>query len=236
MDVCCFRKLPWDSDYFKIPCAQIDFYGTCDVEKQEELLNQAHRVGLVYIANHGMAPSIGHWIAQNTNAYLTDVNVQMTKQLLSMKFITQDDTWEWHDSDLEPILEIARTVFIHTRYINDLLLAQKGGKDIYVQWILNAIGLPRKRFIVDRHEGNVRGFLLLSYNEHEVVVELIGVSHQYLRQGVGNRLWNALESIAVQAKKPIRVGTQIANHGALNFYHQMGCQQVECTSVYHWWV
>src|SRR5690606_7935202 len=105
------------------------------------------------------------------------------------------------------------------------------------QWIINAFNKRDKYFALSKgDEEEVNGFLLFSYSDNACVIELIAVSQKALKYGIGTRLFKAVENeTLLQRLEKIKVGTQVRNLGAINFYHKVGCKQLGCHQVYHLW-
>ena len=96
---------------------------------------------------------------------------------------------------------------------------------------------PDKFYALSKDEnGDINGFLLFSYSDNACVIELIAVSQKETKGGIGTSLFKAVEYEAHQrGYNEIKVGTQVRNMGAINFYHKVGCKQVGCHQVYHLW-
>jgi ribosomal protein S18 acetylase RimI-like enzyme len=145
--------------------------------------------------------------------------------------ITIDHCLERNDC----LLEIADFQF--SKFTEDPELLKRGGNRVYHQWLINSFGNAEKHFSISKdNEGIVNGFLLHSYSDNACVVELIAVSSNKAHSGIGTRLFSSVESSAFQCGfTQMRVGTQVRNRAAINFYHKVGCKQVGCHQVYHLW-
>ena len=136
----------------------------------------------------------------------------------------------------EQIVDIARKSFNYSRFFNDLKLPQEQAENIYLHWTECAFGQENKYFVISEREGNVAGYILFSFNEDSSVIELIAVDEKYQGQRVGKSLIQTMESFVIdKGTKKIKVGTQVDNVSAAQFYNAMGFKYVSCGSMYHLW-
>jgi len=135
----------------------------------------------------------------------------------------------------DEVLDLAE--FTYSKFVEDPELKKRGGADIYRQWINNSFGRDDKYFALSKDvSGEINGFLLYSFVEKSCNIELIAVSNKVAKSGIGKRLFKSVEYEAYQLGcKEIRVGTQVRNTPAINFYHKCGCTQIESHQIYHLW-
>lgn len=164
-----------------------------------------------------------------------DVNIQFVKKIEGSpempKHITVYQALERNDQ----LLEIADFQF--SKFTEDPELAKRGGHLVYHQWLINSFEKSGKFYALSMNEnGDINGFLLHSYSDDACVIELIAVSKAATKSGIGKGLFNAVEYSAYQKGFNIlKVGTQVRNMGAINFYQKVGFKQVGCHQVYHLW-
>lgn len=229
------RELEWDTAYFGLACARIDLLDTVTEDALCIAFDQLRTASLVYITNLAENIENSALIAKHTDAFLVDTNIQFEKAItnvLPKKLIEAASGYPGS----QDILSIANRVYTKSRFISDKRLLSRRGQYMYGCWAENAFGRDDKFFLADLEGAQTRGFILFSQNEDAIVLELIGIDERFQGQGVGTNLWHCLEQEAARRKRgQIRVGTQLANTQAINFYHRMGCKITKCTHIYHWW-
>jgi len=230
-----FNELKWDSDFFGFKCAKLVLHRSLTTNEWENLKVQFDDYSFIVIENRNANPVNAQLIAKNTSSFLADINIQFEKKLVEThempKGVTTFQSLEKEDK----IIELAD--FPHSRFISDPEFAKRGGKYVYQQWVMNAFGKPDKYYMVSKDEkGMINGFVLYSYFQKSCVIELISVTKEVSKSGIGTSLFRAVEYTAFQKGcTKIKVGTQMRNLNAINFYHKLGCKQVECHEIYHFW-
>jgi dTDP-4-amino-4,6-dideoxy-D-galactose acyltransferase len=234
-DAAVLYELEWDTNYFGIRSAKAILYKPLTLEQWKKLKTMFQEYRFVSIYNLNSEPTNAQFIGKDTNAFLADVNIQFCKKLNSECATIENITIHRAMEKNGQVLRIAD--FPYSKFTEDPGLAALGGAQVYYQWLLNSFGKPDKFFALSKDQkGDVDGYLLYSYSEEACIVELIAVSKDSIADGIGTRLFKAVEYSAFQkGYKEIRVGTQIRNMGAINFYHKIGCKQVGCHQVYHLW-
>lgn len=234
-DVFNFYELQWDTEFFGVKSAKAILYKPIMLTQWSELKLLFQDYKFISIENRNSEPVNAQLIGKNSNAFLADVNIQFSKKL--------DDNYETFENisiheALEKDDQILRIAdFQYSKFTEDTELAKRGGNQVYYQWLLNSFGKLNKVYALSKNQqDNIDGFLLHSYTDDACLVELIAVKKDIVAAGIGTRLFKAVESSSFQKGcKEIRVGTQLRNMGAINFYHKIGCKQVGCHQVYHLW-
>lgn len=230
-----FSELNWDTDFFGVTSARATLHKPLTLGEWLELKNRFKDYQFISILNINCEPMNTQLIAKDTTAFLADVNIQFEKKLVGLdgkpRNITINQALEKNDQ----VIEIADFQF--SKFTEDLELAKRGGNQVYQQWLNNSFGKTDKFYALSKDEiGDINGFLLFSYADSTCVIELIAVSKKETKGGIGTSLFKAVEYEAHQkGVKKIKVGTQVRNLGAINFYHKVGCKQVGCHQVYHLW-
>ncbi|NOU64532.1 GNAT family N-acetyltransferase [Paenibacillus sp. LMG 31461] len=199
------------------------------------LKNRFSEYQFVSIENRNSEPVNTQLIGSDTSAYLVDVNIQFVKTLEVPDRVSSNIVVHQALDHNDQILELADFQF--SKFTEDSELANRNGDQVYLQWLINSFGKSEKFFAISKNEnGLVNGFLLHSYFENSCVVELIAVSKVSSKSGIGTELFKAVEEFSCQRGiKEIKVGTQVRNMAAINFYHKVGCKQIGCHQVYHLW-
>ncbi len=232
-----FKSLQWDTDYFGVSSARVNINGVVDAQGQDEIIKFCKDYDFVTISNLDNIKENNHWIGNRTNAFLADMNIQFIKVLEDKHGYQDEKTYVVNSlSRNKQIVEIARKSFNYSRFFNDPKLPIEQAKNIYLHWTECAFGQTNKYFAISERERNVAGYILFSFNGDSSVIELIAVDEKYQGQRVGRSLIHTMESFVInQGIRKIKVGTQVNNIPAAQFYTKMGFKYVSCGSIYHLW-
>lgn len=231
------KPLLWDTNYFGIRSARVNLCGIVDEKGQEEIVEFCSSYDLITISNSDNIKENNHWIGFKTNAFLADINIQFLKILNDKPQFQDENTYVLNSlTRNEQIVDIAKKSFNYSRFFNDPKLPQVLANNIYVHWTDCAFGQDNKYFVISEREGNIAGYILFSINDDSSVIELIAVEERFQGQRVGKSLIHKMESFVIdKGIKKIKVGTQINNIPAAQFYDAMGFKYVSCGSIYHLW-
>ncbi|MCB7070226.1 GNAT family N-acetyltransferase [Caldibacillus sp. 210928-DFI.2.22] len=230
-----FYELKWDTDFFGVSSAKAILHMPLSLNEWDKLQAKFNDYQFISITNQNSDPVNTQLIGKDTSAFLADVNIQFVKKLVGPFEIPTNVTIHQSLERNDQIIELADFKF--SKFTEDPELAKRRGDQVYRQWLINAFEKPDKFFALSRDENdNINGFVLYSFSDNASVIELIAVSPKVTKGGIGTSLFKAVEYATHQhGFNEIRVGTQIRNIGAINFYHKVGCKQVECHQVYHLW-
>lgn len=231
------KSLQWDTDYFGVSSARVNLYGIVDEKGQEKIIEFCNGYDFITIFNLDNIRENNYWIGNRTSAFLADMNIQFLKVLADKPDYQDEKTYVVNNlSRNGQIVNIARKSFNYSRFFNDPELTEEQAKNIYLHWTECAFKQEDKYFVISEREGNIVGYILFSINEDSSVIELIAVDDKYQGQKVGKLLIQAMESFVIdQGINRIKVGTQVDNISAAQFYSKMGFTYVSCGSVYHLW-
>ncbi|ESU34255.1 hypothetical protein G3A_01955 [Bacillus sp. 17376] len=234
-NVVTFNELNWDTDFFGVTSAKATLHKPLSLNEWLELNTRFKDYQFISIMNMNSEPINAQLIGKGTTAFLVDVNIQFEKKLIGLDEKPENVTIHQALEKNDQVIEIADFQF--SKFTEDPGLAKRGGDQVYQQWLINSFGKNDKFFALSKDEiGDINGFLLFSYADNACVIELIAVSQKETKGGIGTSLFKAVEYGAhQQGVKEIKVGTQLRNLGAINFYHKVGCKQVGCHQVYHLW-
>lgn len=229
--------LEWDTDYFGINSAKVNLLGPVGKKEQDEILKFCEKYDFVTISNLNNVKENNFWIGNKTDAYLVDMNIQLIKTLKEIPKNVEDTTYISNNSPRNrQINEIAKKSFQYSRFFNDTNLSANKTKNIYHQWVENSFDRENKYFVICERNKEIAGFLLFSIKDNFCEVELIAVEKAHQGKGVGKSLIFKLESyIFGREIKEIKVGTQVNNYSALNFYTSLGFKYTNTSSTYHLW-
>jgi GNAT superfamily N-acetyltransferase len=233
-----FYKLQWDSNYFNVECAKSILHKPLTKEQWFVLKNKFTDYQFISIENKNSEPTNSQLICTETVAFLIDVNIQFNKKIENYYEIAKGsetiEIIQKMKTD-KRIIEMAN--FKVSKFTEDPYLFERGGNEVYKKWLINSFNKKDKYFAISRDINNdINGFLLYSYLDKKCFVELITVSNKDTNIGIGSKLFNTVEYEAYKfGCNEIKVGTQVRNIEAINFYHKVGCKMAECHQIYHLW-
>lgn len=232
-----FYELKWDTEFFGVSSAKLILHKSLDLEEWVELHKKCSSYQFVSIENRNSDPINSYFICKYTKAILVDVNIQFEKKI--SRYLDKQPNIEIIQAlgRNDQIIDMAEAEFQFSKFVDDPELAKRGGGQVYKQWVINSFGNPSKYFAILRNDKNdIIGFLLHSYQDDTCIVELIAIAKGEKHGGIGTSLFKAIENEAcVRNCQKIMVGTQARNIIAMNFYHKVGCKQIGCHQVYHFW-
>lgn len=235
--------LEWDSNYFGVESGRVNLYEVVDNKHQQDILEFSNKLQFVTISNYDNKKENNYWIANKTNAFLTDVNIQLimdsdtihsiANENFELNYNIEVSNNTKHDND---ILKIANSAFKISRFYNDPNLSVPQKYNIYTEWCKNSFYRDNKFFAVANVGDSKIGFLTFSKSNFDITIELIAVDTDYQSMGVAKNLIQTLVNYAfVNNVISIKVGTQVNNVNALNFYSKRGFRLSHVNSVYHYW-
>lgn len=230
-----FYDLKWDTEFFDVSSAKVILNKPIKQNEWDDLYIRLKDYNFVSIVNQNSEPLNSQILGKDTSAFLADVNIQFVKKLEQLNEKPINIKIHQALERNEQVIEMADFQF--SKFTEDPELAKRGGDEVYRQWLVNSFDKPDKFYALSTDgNGDINGFLLHSYSDNACVIELIAVSKSATKGGIGSTLFKAIECEAFQRGiNEIRVGTQIRNIAAINFYHKLGCKQVGCHQVYHLW-
>lgn len=234
-----FRDLKWDTEYFKKKSCRIDIQSKInevDIKHIEELIGEYE---FVTITNPKGNSFNNNYIGINLNAFLTDVNVHLRKNVILIPIAKYEQNIEIDNNKAynEKLLSLVDGVFKNSRFLNDKNISTEKANGMYRQWVKNSFDREDKYFITYNLKDEIIAFILFSEkNQDELTIELICVNDEYSGNGLGKKIMRKLDSYAIEnGYKVINVGTQIENINALNFYIAFGYKISDIRYVYHLW-
>ena len=230
-----FCELRWDTEFFGVTCAKAVLHNAVSQKDWNELKRKFNEYQFVSIENRNSEPSNAQVIGTDIKAFLADVNIQFTKKVEVDCMLPETVRIFQAMKRDDKILELAN--FSYSKFKEDPELKKRGGTEVYRHWMINSFEKEDKFYAIAKEaNGEVNGFLLHSYKGKTCKVELIAVSVDTTNGGIGTNLFKALEYSANQhGCEAIRVGTQLRNTRAINFYHKIGCKHEGSHQIYHLW-
>lgn len=233
------QPLQWDTDYFGIRCGRAILSAATQMQDVARLCGELKDYGFVSIQNAGNDVGVNRMIAQNTPAYLVDINVQFEKlcgQEAPCAAEYPVTAAALLDEQIRRQLVVEQEDFAYSKFVCDPEMRKRSGYKVYEQWLANAGQFETKYFIYHMDGERLAAYILFNLQRSVLTVELVKVNAAYQGQHIGSDLMNSLEAYALGARcKKLRVGTQLNNIPAINLYHRLGYRDVSRTSVYHYW-
>jgi len=154
-------KLDWDTEYFGVRSAKVLLNDVVSKEAKEIIKRFMLAYDFITITNTDNRSDNNFWLATETSAFQTDINIQFIKQLPYIRF---KETYVTEVHDAYPrngqILETASKAFKYSRFFNDPWLPTEKGKKLYAQWVENAFNKPGRYFVIAKNHAEIVGFLL----------------------------------------------------------------------------
>jgi len=229
-----FEHLDWDTEFFGYKTGKAILNNPLSDSEWNSLHKQLHDYELSVIKNLNSEIGNAQLIARYTKAFLAEESIILTKKLTGTA--TVPDNVEIHSNYPrdERMIEIAD--FTGSRFVEDPMLKERGGADVYRQWLINSFEKEDKIFGLCKNGEDLSGYILFSFTGQSCFVELMNVAPTSLRSGIGTKLFTAMEAIASRRGcMEISICTQLKNYKAINLYHKIGYRMTACHQVYHLW-
>lgn len=232
-----FRNLDWDSEYFGVKCGRIDLNDNIDDDEKSQVSKFAEQYDFVTITNQKNCNLNNVYIGKELKAFLADVNIQFEKYPISDQEIDSNIKIYNCYSKNESLVNMVEGAYKHSRFFNDSHISSQKASGIYQNWVRNSFNNKNKYFVNYEEAGLIKGFLICSVdNKRNLIIELICVSEEFKGNGIGKALIKASEKITLENQLiKIKVGTQIENISALNFYKSCGFILIDISYIYHLW-
>jgi ribosomal protein S18 acetylase RimI-like enzyme len=137
--------------------------------------------------------------------------------------------------DRQEILKIAKDSFLQDRFHSDPRISKGLADKIKSRWISDNLSRKRNSMtLVYRNPKNskVSAFSSLLINNDSLVIDLIAVSSNFRKNGIGSELVKASQLMASLRNLPLIVGTQEENH-ANELYRNNNFNLIHEIFVYH---
>ena len=134
--------------------------------------------------------------------------------------------------DRDAVMRIAATDYTVSRFHLDPSITDEVAGAIKADWAGSWFdGRRGDRMLVAETSGRVIGFHLILDKGDERVIDLIAVAADARGDGAGTALVGAL--LAQEPLKPVLVGTQVSNIGALRLYERLDFSVIDTKYVLH---
>ena len=139
--------------------------------------------------------------------------------------------------DIGNVVAIAESAFRYSRFHMDAAIPDRLANKVKGAWAGNYFSGKRgDAMIVAEANGQVAGFLqLLSGQEGAMVIDLVAVHPNAVRQGLGREMIGLAATQGIEGSAPVRLiaGTQACNVASVNLYESMGFRLSSTQHVLH---
>lgn len=229
------EELKWDSEFFKMRAGRLIVEDVKELTDQVfEQMKQYDFISIQNINNNQMVNVI---IAEQTNAFLADVNIQFEKKIFYQEMEPQCHICSAASfgEKYSDIFLLACGGFKYSKFERDEGLLLRGGDRVYEEWVKNSVDDTNK-FYIYYVTTAVNGFILYRIEDDCAIIEIALVDPLYQRQGIISKLIRSLEgALYEKGIKKLIVGTQMDNIPAINVYHKLGFSESKHVSVFHLW-
>ena len=237
--------VPWDSEIFGFPVAQISRVDLGEGARPAEVLDvfdawcTSHDVRLV-------SCRLDHLQLRESmaleNAGFRFVEMVYVPRLASFEGIAAPrhvlQVAEAESGDLDLIEEIAYSAFSTGRFLLDWRLAPELSKRRYSTWVRNSFDAPRQTVLKAEADGQLIGFFIVEHRRDQSVYwHLTAIAPQWQGKGMGMSLWQTM-LIRHRTEGVSFVETTISGHNLpiINLYARLGFSFGSAQMTFHWLV
>ena len=232
------EKLTWDTEFFNINSARVILEKEIDKMdlKKIQLYIQENNIKFATIQNNNNNEANNNILGTWENVYLADVNLKLMKKVEEKyrNYINDNIKISNNLPEDNNILNISNSSFIHSRFLIDKKL--KNGNQVYGEWAKNSFNRKDKFFCYYNTNNKIEGFIIFSVDNvnSSIIIELMAIEKEYRNKGIGTSLVKNLENYALKENiSYIKVGTQLNNIEAQNFYIKNNFKHYQNNSIYH---
>ena len=176
---------------------------------------------------------------------LTTLRFDFGKKLSSEKLLEENDSLRerkngiavraWKEEDLSELGRIASSSYEYDRFHSDPMFPKDKSDQLHAKWIVNCCkGLADEVLVATADKPS--GFITCKIDGSIGIIEMVGVSKDAQRKGIGKLLvYEALRWFEGNKVDSVDVGTQNRNMPALRLYINAGFRPVSSTVTFHKW-
>lgn len=232
-----FIPLEWDTEFFGRKSAKIILSNQVSRFEEKKIKLFLEENNFITIVNENNNYINNQWLGSNTKAYLTDINIQFRKRLFKQSIDLNQSVSIKNKVEINPtIMRIAKESFSESRFFNDPMITDEKAAMLFNNWVSNSFNKEDKYFVVTQKNRLITGFILFSKDKESATIELIAVDENYRGEKIGRSMINHLEEYLIKDNiLNLKVGTQVNNLKAINFYTKNGFRYDSNSSIYHLW-
>ena len=238
----CFL-VPWDSEIFGFPVAEIARIELGDGAQADELLRELdkwciqHDVRLVscrldHLRLRESMTLEGHGFRFVETVYVP--RLDKLDRVAEPRHVIQ--VTNALPGDLPMIQEIAYSAFTTGRFLLDWRLSPELSKRRYASWVQTSFYAPRQTILKADADGDLVGFFIAEHrSDQSVYWHLTAIAPQWQGQGMGLSLWQTM-LLRHRAEGATIVETTISGHNspAINLYSRLGFSFESAQMTFHW--
>jgi dTDP-4-amino-4,6-dideoxy-D-galactose acyltransferase len=228
-----FKYLSWDSNFFKnkTGCLIVNASDTIE-EVKDEVKNKirVEEYDLLYI----FCPE--DYYIENVNYKLVDRKVVFSRELLNKLSSAHIIDYPKEEPD-DDLLNLAYLSGQYSRFKHDKNFPSQTFYKLYKNWLIGSLkGTLADRTFISTANNVLAGFATVKVDDGTGVIQLIAVSDQMQKSGIGRNLVNKVNNYLLdKGIYKLEVATQLQNLNACRFYESNGFKTKSITNIYHCW-
>ena len=235
--------VPWDSEIFGFPVAQISRVELAEDAQPAELLDAfeawcvSHKVRLVSSRLDHMQLRESMALEELGFRFVETVYRPRLDAFGSVAAPRHDiQVAEATPADVAVIEEIAYTSFTTGRFLLDHRLPSELSKRRYSTWVRTSSESPRQTVLKAEVGGNLVGFFIVEHRpDQSVYWHLTAIAPKWQGKGMGMSLWQTM-LLRHRAEGASFVETTISGHNLpiINLYARLGFSFGSAQMTFHW--
>ncbi|MBR3255368.1 MAG: GNAT family N-acetyltransferase [Clostridia bacterium] len=230
-----FLNLDWDTQYFGFNSCKVILKNELKKQDIKDLDKMFDNYSFITIVNNNNN-NRNNLMISKFDLFLADVNVQFNKRVEFCEnctsVIISNNCFENNE-----MLNIAKNSYKYSRFLNDSNLDFDKAHLLYYNWLKNSFNNEKKYIASYNQNESCLGYCLFHFEDDNCcIIELIAVNNDSFNQGIGSKIIKTVENYCFNNNISfIKVGTQLANIEAQNFYIKNGFKISNYNSIYHMW-
>lgn len=235
--------VPWDTEIFHYPVAQIDRINISDKElfakeyRKFESWRDANNLGLIScrLSHNLLCESM--LLEENEFRFIEMVLHPKLENFDGLNIPHQGLEVALADQhDLCAIRVIAESAFNNERFHVDPRLDPECGNHRYGRWVAYSMDHPTQRLLKVIDDGKLVGFFIVELkDDRSVYWHLTAVSPQYQGKGYGRRAWLAmLQYHQLNGQTSVSTTISARNTVVLNLYSSLNFRFLPPEMTFHW--
>ena len=140
----------------------------------------------------------------------------------------------WKEEDLDELANIAGTSYIYDRFHTDPMFPKNKSDELHRKWIVNCCRGLTDEVLVAATDKPL-GFITCKINGSKGVIDMVGVSKDVQKRGIGAMVVNAALEWFKDSVDVVEVGTQNRNIPGMKLYINAGFMPVASKLTFHRW-
>ena len=223
------EKLDWDSNFFNY------FVGKYSVSINEnkvlDCISKFNDYKLIYVYSTHFLTELVHLFFEEKIVYLKKIDVSKNIETTDCLLF---DYRSGYSFDLENLVYLSGE---YSRFKLDTNFKNNEFQRMYLHWYKQVYSQDsNKKILVKNIDNKLVGFVLFSFFDKELIIELVSVSKSHQGKGIAKELLTEIENLGIENKcLNLRVVTQGTNLKAKSLYENCGFKLNDHTYIYHYW-